>query len=84
MGGYFQFFTKNRPQKHQNRAILHTSQANVGGSSPPLATLLSVGMFRKRKAVAAIVIQNAFKVEKKNLKNLDCIYDPSLLKMTPS
>ena len=29
-GGYFQFFTKNRPQKHQKRAILHTSQANGG------------------------------------------------------
>ena len=43
-GGYFQFFTKNRPQKHQKRAILHTSQANGRGSSPPrpppLATLL--------------------------------------------
>ena len=26
--GYFQFFTKNRTQKHQKRAILHTSQAN--------------------------------------------------------
>ena len=34
-GGCFQFFTKNRPQKHQNRAILHTSQANGGGSSYP-------------------------------------------------
>ena len=34
-GGYFQFLTKNRPQKHQKRAILHTSQANGGGSSPP-------------------------------------------------
>ena len=32
---YFQFFTKNRPQKHQKRAILHTSQANGGSSSPP-------------------------------------------------
>ena len=43
-GGYFQFFTKNRPQNHQNGAILHTSQANGGCSSPPppppLATLL--------------------------------------------
>ena len=37
MGGCFQFFTKNRPQKHQKRAILHTSQANGGGSSPPPA-----------------------------------------------
>ena len=34
-GGYFQFFTKNRAQNHQKRAILHTSQANGGGSSPP-------------------------------------------------
>ena len=34
-GGHcFQFFTKNRPQKHQKRAILHTSQAN-GGLEPP-------------------------------------------------
>ena len=38
-GGYFQFFTKNRPQKHQKRAILHTSQANGGARAPP-ATLL--------------------------------------------
>ena len=48
-GGYFQFFTKNRPQKHQKRAILHTSQANGESSSPPrppppLATLLGVGV----------------------------------------
>ena len=34
-GRCFQFFTKNRPQKHQKRAILLTSQANGGGSSPP-------------------------------------------------
>ena len=34
-GGYFQFFTINRPQKHQKRAILHTSQANGGGLEPP-------------------------------------------------
>ena len=45
-GGCFQFFTKNRPQKHQKRAILHTSQANGGARGgppappPPLATLL--------------------------------------------
>ena len=42
-GGCFQFFTKNRPQKHQKRAVLHTSQANGGARSPPappLATLL--------------------------------------------
>ena len=34
-GGYFPFFTKNRPQKHKIHAFLHTSQANGGGSSPP-------------------------------------------------
>ena len=34
-GGYFPFFTENQPQKHKNHAILHTSQANGGGSSPP-------------------------------------------------
>ena len=32
-GGCFQFWSKNRPQKHQKRAILHTFQANGGGSS---------------------------------------------------
>ena len=35
-GGYFQFFTKNRPQKHQKRAIWHTSQANGGLETPRL------------------------------------------------
>ena len=34
-GGYFQFFTKNRPQMHQKRAILHTSQAIGGARAPP-------------------------------------------------
>ena len=34
-GGYFPFFTENRPQKHKKHAILHTSQANGGGPSPP-------------------------------------------------
>ena len=47
-GGYFQFFTKNLPQKHQKRAILHTSQANGGAVAPPpppLATLLHMIKF---------------------------------------
>ena len=36
MGGdCFQFFTKNRLQKHQKRAILHTSQANGRAPPPP-------------------------------------------------
>ena len=34
-GGYFPFFTENRPQKHKKHAILHTSQANGGGLEPP-------------------------------------------------
>ena len=34
-GGCFQFLTKNRPQKHQKREILHTSQANGGAVAPP-------------------------------------------------
>ena len=44
LGGCFQFFTKNRPQKLQKRAILHTSQTNGGLEPPPpapLATLLN-------------------------------------------
>ena len=42
-GGYFPFFTENRPQKHKKHAILHPSQANGGARAPPappLATLL--------------------------------------------
>ena len=50
-GGCFQFFTKNRPQKHQKRAILHTSQANGGlePPRPPLATLLLLHLSHKLK-----------------------------------
>ena len=42
-GGYFPFFTENRPQKHKKHAFLLTSQANGGARAPPappLATLL--------------------------------------------
>ena len=42
-GGYFPFFTENRPQQHKKHAFLHTSQANGGARAPPappLATLL--------------------------------------------
>ena len=48
-GGYFPFFTENRPQKHKKHAFLHTSQAYGGGSSPPrppLATLLPLWQFQ--------------------------------------
>ena len=34
-GGYFPFFTENRPQTHKKHAILHTSQANGGARAPP-------------------------------------------------
>ena len=34
-GGCFHFFIKNRPQKHQKRAILHTLQANGEARAPP-------------------------------------------------
>ena len=39
-GGYFPFFSENRPQKHKKHAILHTSQAN-GGLEPPAPPPLS-------------------------------------------
>ena len=35
LGGLFQFFSKNRPQKKQKRTILHTLQTNGGGLDPP-------------------------------------------------
>ena len=35
MGGLFSIFHKNRPQQHQKRAVLHTSQANGGARAPP-------------------------------------------------
>ena len=44
VGGYFPFFSEDRPLKHKKHAILHTSQANGGARAPPaplLATLLS-------------------------------------------
>ena len=38
LGGLFQFFSKNRPQKKQKRTILHTLQTNGGARSPPPPT----------------------------------------------
>ena len=35
MGGLFSIFHKKRPQKHEKRAILNTSQANGGAQAPP-------------------------------------------------
>ena len=59
-GGYFQFFTKNRPQKHQKRAILHTSQANgeARAPPPPLATLLLASMNDKIKVLHTQIKQH--------------------------
>ena len=54
-GGYFPFFTENRPQKHKKHAILHTSQANGGARAPPppLATLLSIRKTFRSKHITA-------------------------------
>ena len=35
-GGYFPFFTENRPQKHKKHAILQTLQASPPPPPPPL------------------------------------------------
>ena len=34
-GGYFPFFTENRPQRHKKFCILHKPMGGGGGSSPP-------------------------------------------------
>ena len=46
-GGYFQFFTKNRAQNHQKRAILHTSQANGGARAPPAPPGYATGRLKQ-------------------------------------
>ena len=47
-GGYFPFFTENRPQKHKKHAILHTSQANGGGlEAPPPPPGYATGYFKR-------------------------------------
>ena len=33
-GGYFPFFTENRPQKHKKHAILHTLQKTWARAPP--------------------------------------------------
>ena len=53
MGGdYFQFFTENRPQKHQKRAILHTSQANGGARASPAPPGYATGCYYFQKEIA--------------------------------
>ena len=54
-GGYFPFFTENRPQKHKKHAILHTSQANGEARAPPappLATLLPPTHFISSRTIS--------------------------------
>ena len=69
-GGCFQFFTKNRPQKHLKRAILHTSQANGGRGleppRPPLATLLSV--WTKKAYRTHTIFKMAYRTSSQKLK----------------
>ena len=68
-GGCFQFFTKNRPQKHQKRAILHTLQPNGGARAPPppappppppppLATLLKIALGYKNEITSSSSLYN--------------------------
>ena len=64
MGGCFQFFSNNRPQKHLKRAILHTSQANGGGARapsphPPLATLLVLSLSYRFTLNSRVIGQKA-------------------------
>ena len=47
-GGCFHFITKNRPQKHQKRASLHTSQASGvvrAPLAPPIGYATGFGTF---------------------------------------
>ena len=54
-GGYFQFFTENRPQKHKKHAILHTSQANGGARAPPAPPWLRYCVHTRRKFLVFVV-----------------------------
>ena len=62
-GGYFPFFTENRPQKHKIHAFLHTSQANGGGSSPPRPPPPGY-------ATGCMVAVSAFPLQKKGIQRL--------------
>ena len=53
-GGYFPFFTENRPQKHKKHAILHTSPR-----APPLATLLFLTDNKQRWAQRGLFTSGA-------------------------
>ena len=48
-GGYFQIMTKNRPQKHQKRGILHTLQANGGARAPPPGYATDLDTYNPKK-----------------------------------
>ena len=70
-GGYFPFFSENRPQKHKEHAILHTSQANEGARAPrpPLATLLPVSekmKQRQTKVEETNLLETIIRVEAQN------------------
>ena len=57
-GGYFPFFTENRPQTHKKHAFLHTSQANGGGSSPPPPPPPWLRYWKYSKPCLASILEN--------------------------
>ena len=70
-GGYFPFFTENRPQKHKKHAILHTSQANGGWlQPPPLATLLDTTVFNIFKNSMNYLLQAKVQNSKRKAVNI--------------
>ena len=54
-GDYFQFWSKNRPQKHLKTWFLHTFHANGKGSSPPAPPGYATVYFKTEGENAAVV-----------------------------
>ena len=57
-GAIFNFFTKNRSQKHQKRAILHTSQVNGGARAPPAPPDYATGCGEKYAFALSVTLPN--------------------------
>ena len=66
-GGYFPFFTENRPQKHKKHAILHTSQANGGARAPPAHATAKDPI-----SVFAIIYNNKYQQLKGKARQFGC------------